>query len=57
MLEEGSLCDRVMDSERDMWVDLGSYCCGKRGVWITFMSDRMMVSILGTSLRHLWTVF
>jgi hypothetical protein len=21
------------------------------------MSDRMMVSILGTSLRHLWTVF
>jgi hypothetical protein len=29
-----------------------NYCCGKRGVWITFMSDRMMVSILRTSLWH-----
>jgi hypothetical protein len=24
VLEEGSLCDRVMDSERNLWVDLGS---------------------------------
>jgi hypothetical protein len=29
----------------------------KGGVSITFMSDRMMASILWTSLWHLWTVF